>query len=99
MKTMKTDVQHFYAADGRHLRSLKRYSNGVCPECGRRVLRVLRHSRRYVLDSEQLYLLKPNCLGQDEIYTKDGVRHRGTLVRHPDLSETYVVGYRLHECS
>lgn len=95
---MKTKVQHFYNADGRHLKSLKYYANGVCPECGKDVLRVQRYGKQYVLSAEKLYLLKENCLGQSEIYTKDGVRHRGIVVRNPQVSETYIVGYLLHEC-
>lgn len=98
MRKVKTKPQHFYDADGRYLKSLKCFYTGECPGCGKKVLLVRRYGKRYVLDAEQLYLLKPNWLGADEIYTKDGVWHRGTLVRNPDLSETYIAGYLLHKC-
>lgn len=97
-KGLKTKVQHFYDAGGRHLKSLKYYANEVCEECGKDVLRVQRHGKWYVLDAEKLYLLKPNCLGLSEVYTKEGVRHRGTIVKNPQLTETYIVGYLLHKC-
>lgn len=98
MRKVKIKPQHFYAADGRYLKTLKCFYNGKCPECGRDILRVSRFGRRLVLDAEQLFLLTPGVFGSDEIYTKEGVRFQGMLVKDPKLNERYEVGYRLHEC-